>query len=622
MKRQRPKGKRELWSGILGALVAGCVAVLVWLVPASLTQGIRQPAIDFISNLSAPPETDRVAVVDITAENLDSFGGRNLSRQRLAELIGEITRLGASVIALDLVLGEPCDNAQAGTTELVQSIADARLTMGFLLSGSLSGAPPVHSPVAIDSKAQIPAIWSSVGAETSCAGFVEAAAGLSAMSLAGDFDARVRSVPAFVLVDNRAYPSLGLDAVRLAQNTGGIFLIGNPPQLRVGGLMARLDGAAGMHARFSTLEQMERRTIAALDILNGQVEPEQLSGKIVFLGSSAPELGGLRPVSNDPLRPSVQIHADVAANLLLGSAPILAHWSGAFSLLTAVAFGISLSFIAVTVRPLAAFGITMAGLFLWFSFCAIAYHRLNMIVDPFLPALTLVIGAMAGSAFQFSAVRRAEAVIRNRFEQRLPAKVVAQLVAEPDLLKLKGEQREATSLFTDIEGFSTTAETINPSELIGLLDGYFEGLTGIIITRGGMVDRTIGDGIHALFNAPVDLENHAQAALACAQDILEFTENFRHLPTVAPYDLGRTRIGIETGNVVLGDVGASGKVDYTAFGSAINIASRLQDANKRMGTSILIGEKASSYIKNVDLVDLGAIEIRGIGMMHAFTTKP
>ena len=136
-----------------------------------------------------------------------------------------------------------------------------------------------------------------------------------------------------------------------------------------------------------------------------------------------------------------------------------------------------------------------------------------------------------------------------------------------------------------------------------------------------MVDRTIGDGIHALFNAPVDLENHAQAALACAQDILDFTEYFRHLPTVAPYDLGRTRIGIETGNVVLGDVGASGKVDYTAFGSAINIASRLQDANKRMGTSILIGEKASSYIKNVDLVDLGAIEIRGIGMMHAFTPK-
>ena len=352
-----------MWSGFLGAIVAGCIALLLWLAPASLTQGIRQPGIDFISNLSAPPETDRVTVVDITAENLDGFGGRNLSRQSLAVLIDEITRLGASVIALDLVLGEPCDNAQAGTTALVQSIADSRVTLGFLLSGALSGAPPVHSPVAIDSNAQIPAIWSSVGAETSCAGFVEAAAGLSAMSLAGDFDARVRSVPAFVSVDNRAYPSLGLDAVRLAQNTGVIFLIGNPPQLRVGELTAGLDGAAGINARFSTIEQLARRTIAASDVLDGRVKSEQISGKIVFLGSSAPELGGLRPVSNDPLRPSVQIHADVAANLLLGSAPILPYWSGAFSLLTAVAFGISLSFIAVTMRPMAAVGITLAGLF-------------------------------------------------------------------------------------------------------------------------------------------------------------------------------------------------------------------------------------------------------------------
>mgnify|MGYP003634102025 CR=1 FL=1 len=124
-------------------------------------------------------------------------------------------------------------------------------------------------------------------------------------------------------------------------------------------------------------------------------------GKIVLPGSGAPELGGLAPVANHTLKPSVQIHADLVANLLL----------------------------------------------------------------------TMIIDTMSGSAYPFSAVRRAEPVMGNGLEQRLPAKVVAQLVAEPDLLKLQGEQREAMSPFTDIEGFSTTAEIVNSSDVIGPLDG-------------------------------------------------------------------------------------------------------------------------------------------------------
>ena len=233
-------------------------------------------------------------------------------------------------------------------------------------------------------------------------------------------------------------------------------------------------------------------------------------------------MGGLRPVPGDPVRPSVQIHADLATNLLLDSAPMKPDWARWVSVAAACALGIIMAFTVAITRPMIATGIGAITLLGWISACIVAHHGANIVLAPVLPVLAMATGAFAGSAIQFSAVRFGEAVIRQRFEQRLPATVVRQLVAEPDLLKLQGEQRVATSLFTDVEGFTTTTEKITPVELIGLLDRYFEGLTAIITRHGGMVDKTIGDGMHALFNAPVDLTGHADAAIACAREILSF----------------------------------------------------------------------------------------------------
>ena len=609
-------------SGLLGSAVAVALACLFFLGPGIWSERLNQPAIDAIAALRAPQQSDAIAVVDIDSASLKEFEGRRLSRARLAQLIEQIAGHGASAIAIDLVLEPPCAVDEPDVRRLASAISDIRSTLGFLLSSQQTTAPPARSPVAFGEEVRLPRGWVAAGAETSCTPLIEAAAGLSALSMAGDFDARIRSAPAVIAVGNQIYPSLAVDAVRLSQNTGAVLLVGDPVQIRIGDLQAPLDSGGNIRIRYSSEAQQGERTVSAADVLGGKFVSDRFAGKTVFIGSSAAELGGLRPVPGDPVKPSVQIHADLAANLLTGTSPYMPAMAGILTALFAAVAGIALAFHAVMAKPLTAASVTSLVIAGWLVLCALLYHNANIVLQPMVPVLALAAGAVAASAFQFSAVRKAEAVIRQRFEQRLPAAVVKKLVAEPGLLKLKGEQRIATSMFTDVEGFTSTTERTSPANMIALLDSYFEGLTGIIIAHGGMIDKTIGDGIHALFNAPVDLDNHAEMALSCAREILVFSEEFRQSGLAKEAGFGRTRIGIETGEVVIGDVGVADRVDYTAFGSSVNIAARLQDANKQFGTAILLGAHTKALIGDADLEDIGDIELRGIGTVHAYAVRP
>ena len=185
-------------------------------------------------------------------------------------------------------------------------------------------------------------------------------------------------------------------------------------------------------------------------------------------------------------------------------------------------------------------------------------------VDPLPPyiATVLVFALTAGTTY--SLTRRREAFVRRRLEQHLAPAVVRSIVEQPDLVKLDGERREVTALFTDIEGFTATTHRVGPEELVATLDQYFEGVSGIVITHGGMIDKIVGDGVHALFNAPLDLESHPQRAVECAIAIQAWSEGFRRRAPAAAIGLGRTRIGIETGLAVVGDVGIQSKLGYTA----------------------------------------------------------
>ena len=244
--------------------------------------------------------------------------------------------------------------------------------------------------------------------------------------------------------------------------------------------------------------------------------------------------------------------------------------------------------------------------------CAIAVSGLaDRLVDPRPPyvAAVLVFALTAGTAY--SLTRRREAFVRRRLEQHLAPAVVRSIVEQPDLVKLDGERREVTALFTDIEGFTATTHRVGPEELVATLDQYFEGVSGIVITHGGMIDKIVGDGVHALFNAPVDLEDHPQHAVECAIAIRAWSDGFRTRAPAARIELGRTRVGIETGPAVVGDVGIRSKLDYTAHGDAVNMAARLEASNKELGSAICVGPSAAARCDAPLLRPLGQLALRG-----------
>jgi adenylate cyclase len=351
--------------------------------------------------------------------------------------------------------------------------------------------------------------------------------------------------------------------------------------------------------------------LSAVDVIEKRSNIAQLAGSIVLIGSSAPELGGLRRASGDALTPSVQIQARAIAQIFGRQNPQSAP---AIRIVEPLALGV-MGLIGLAVGTFLSPVLGLVGmasaviLACSASFCLLAFN--GWLADPLTPSFAALIVFFASSITSYAQTRRREELVRRRFEQHLAPAVVQRMIDEPQLVKLGGERREITALFTDVEGFTSMTHRAEPEDLIAVLDEYFEGAANIIIEHGGMIDKIVGDAVHALFNAPVDLDDHAGRAVRAAIALRAWSEDYRKRPLPHALGFGRTRIGVETGQAIVGDVGIRAKLDYTAHGDAVNAAARLEAANKRLGSSICVGPGAAARCDPTLFRPLGAITFAG-----------
>ena len=227
------------------------------------------------------------------------------------------------------------------------------------------------------------------------------------------------------------------------------------------------------------------------------------------------------------------------------------------------------------------------------------------------PTISFIIAIIVTSFWQWRNEMLQRERVHHVFGQFLAPTVVDHLLENPDETELEGEVREVSFLFTDLEGFTKLTETTQPRVMVGLVNNYLEEACDIVILHGGTIDKIVGDALHVMFNAPLRQEDHAQRAVNCALAIDEWSEDFRERHQQQGIDLGVTRIGINTGDCIVGNFGGKSRFDYTAHGDAINSAARLEAINKRLGTTICVSEATVEQCQGIFFRSIATLVLRG-----------
>jgi adenylate cyclase len=610
------------------------------LLPNVVSEALREHAFDLVlaadHELRKPVASDlKVIVVDIDRASIDALGAWPWPRTTMARLVTVVANAQPAAIAVDVLFAEPDDRSPAalarrlgsltgraemneiadglpdGDKMLAQAMSTVPVALGFVLDPDRDRALPRASIISRRGRLPFDDLWQAAGAIGPTPPLVAAARGLGTLSMPGSRDGAIRHVPLFVAVDRELMPGIASEAIRLALGASSYLIEDEPPALVVGGRRIALSRDGLLRLAPGSIYRRAARTLSAIDVLEGRADRERLKGAIVLLGGSAPELGGLRKTPEDPLTPSLQIQANAVEQMVAGRSPSTPTAARIAQPLTILLVGALAVALGAALPPAAGTAIlTSAIAFLWIVAIALSISA-DRLVDPLTASIAgiLVFAVTAGTAY--SATRRREALLQHRLEQHLPPAVVRRIVERPDLIKLTGERREVTSLFTDIENFTATVHRAGPEELVTTLDQYFEGIADLVISHGGMVDKSVGDGVHALFNVPLDLEGHAESAVKCAIAIQSWSEGFRQSAAALAIGLGRTRVGIETGPAIVGDVGIQSKLDYTAHGDAVNMAARLQACNKELGSTICVGPGTAAQCGTRLLRPLGLLTVRG-----------
>ena len=324
-----------------------------------------------------------------------------------------------------------------------------------------------------------------------------------------------------------------------------------------------------------------------------------LTGAMCFLGNTNTGSTDLGVTSFEKQYPNLGTHASTV-NMLLQK-DFLSETSPWWSWLIGVVVAVALAYFLKGKKPvvslLAGGGVSVAAVAVFaLVFITIGFYF------PVIPMAGIVVLSFLGTTiFQFLNTEKEKGFLRSAFSRYLSNDVIQQIIANPDQLRLGGQQKVMTAMFTDIKGFSTISEKMTPEELVFLLNQYLTGMSDIILDLQGTIDKYEGDAIIAFFGAPIDLEDHARRAAQAAVRMkrLEGQLNLRFLDEkIAPSPL-LTRIGINTGSMVVGNMGTNRKMDYTMIGDSVNLAARLEGVNKLYGTWILISEDTKNLVDDV-----------------------
>jgi adenylate cyclase len=428
--------------------------------------------------------------------------------------------------------------------------------------------------------------------------------------------------------DEDVFPALAIETIRVVQNASTYLVRWAGAQklesfgertgigfIRVGDVNVQTDG----QGRVSIYDSGHRpeRYVSVADVLNDKVPPEKLDAHIVFVGTSAVGLQDIRATPIEGNVPGVEVHAQIAEQILTQtflSRPDYAD--GAEFLYLAI---VGLLFVLSLSRLSAASMALLAALFIAIALAAplIAFYQSRLLFDPIYPTGTLAAIYISGSALAFMHTEKERAEIRGAFGLYLSPDVVEQVARNPELLQLGGEMREITVMFTDVRGFTTISEQFDPPGLTRFMNRFLTPMTDMIMSKGGTIDKYMGDAIMAFWNAPLRIEGHAargcEAALGMQARLRELNAIWKaeaeaEKRKFIPVNIG---VGLNSGPASVGNFGSAQRLTYSCLGDDVNLASRLEGQCKDYAVGIIIGAKTQQQVPDYAAIELDMIMVKG-----------
>jgi len=608
--------------------------------------------------LTLPNKTDEsIVILDIDEKSLKAEGRWPWGRDKLAVLMDKLfDQYGIAVVGFDVVFAEEDSSSglkvlqELGKNQLrdvsqfqsvlaqikpqleydmlfAEKMKQRNIVLGYYLTGSeknTSGAlpDPVFPAGSFKGRPINFTQWTGYGGNLP--EFQTNAASAGHFNPLVDFDGIVRRVPLLVEYNGGYYESLSLAVARTV--LGGAKLLpgyatdGSDKDyaglewldlaLQEGNLRIPVDADVSALVPYRGGRGIFKY-LSITDVLNDRVPLEELKGKIVLVGTSAPGLMDMRATPVDEVYPGVEIHANMISGILTQSIKSSPSYVMGAEVVLLLLVGVALSILLPLLTPIQDTLVALVSLLATLVINGFVWHY-GQVALPMAGGLLMIIALFAlNMSYGYFVESRTKRQITNLFGQYVPKEIVSEMSARPEQVSMEGEGREMTILFSDVRGFTTISEGLDPKELSLLMNEFLTPLSRVVYKHRGTIDKYMGDCIMAFWGAPLPDDRHAYHSIVAGLEMLKTLEALQpHFKERGwpPIHIG---VGLNTGKVSVGNMGSEVRVAYTVMGDAVNLASRLEGITKEYGVGIVVGENTKEASPEFVYRELDLVRVKG-----------